>query len=198
MARKKPTVDNLVRRATAGKVLDRRVVFRPSMAYALLHDPFSVWCEHHAPKDSAVDETTRFERLRMQWGSDYEERWVAKNHPDAVRIAQRWGIEALQDTLRAILDGAPAIHQAHLWDLGLGVCGIGDVLVRRDDAPSDLGPFHSTVARGWSARLRWTISRATVGWMAVTVGGGRWRGRRSGCRRGRGRPRRRRPCRARR
>ncbi|GEM_PF-5540704 len=32
MRRKKPTVDDLVRRATAGKSLDRRVVFRPSVA----------------------------------------------------------------------------------------------------------------------------------------------------------------------
>ena len=57
MSRKKATMDELVSRATAGKALDRRVVFRPSMAYALLHDPFSVWCEYHAPKDAAVDET---------------------------------------------------------------------------------------------------------------------------------------------
>ncbi len=154
MRKKKPDIDELVRRATAGRRPDAARMFRPSQAYALLNDPFCLWCDYHAPKSGAVDETTRFEKLRMGWGSQYETQWVKENHADAVHIDVPWGILALRATLQAMIDGAPAIHGAHLWDLGHETYGIADLLVRLEDASSDLGPYYEVteVKRSREAR----------------------------------------------
>jgi predicted RecB family nuclease len=147
MGRKKKsiTVDVLLQRATAGRKFNRHALFRPSLSYYLLKDPFWIWCEHHAPKSEAVDETTRYEKLRMQQGLEYEDQWVKNHFPDAVEIKPSFGFTALKNTMRAMLDGAPAIYQPHLWDLERDTYGKGDLLVRDDSAPSDLGPFHYRV-----------------------------------------------------
>ena len=139
------TVDDLIRRATAGQKFDRHHLFRPSFSYYLLKDPFWLWCEHHAPKSAAVDETTRYEKLRMQQGVEYEQWWVETNYPDAVEIKPGFGFEALKNTCRALLDGARAIYQPQLWDLAQATYGKGDLLIRDDSAPSDLGPYHYRV-----------------------------------------------------
>ena len=78
----KITLEELIQRATAGRKFNRHTLFRPSLSYYLLKDPFWLWCEHHAPKSAAVDETTRYEKLRMQQGVEYEQRWVKTNYPD--------------------------------------------------------------------------------------------------------------------
>jgi predicted RecB family nuclease len=135
----------LVQRATAGRRLDRNVAFKPSLAYSILNNPYGVWCDLHAPKSEAVDETTRYERLRMDWGSDHEREWVQEHYPDAVEISPRWGLEAVQATARAMCEGVRVIYQPQLWSLGDGLFGLGDLLVRHDDAPSDLGPWHYRV-----------------------------------------------------
>jgi uncharacterized protein len=44
-----------------------------------------------------------------------------------------------------MLDGAPAIYQPQLWDLRQETYGKGDLLVRDDSAPSDLGTYHYRV-----------------------------------------------------
>ena len=75
--RRKPlTVEDLVQRATGGRKFNRHALFRPSLTYYLLKDPFWVWCEYHAPKEEAVDETTRYDELRMQQGIAHEEECV--------------------------------------------------------------------------------------------------------------------------
>jgi uncharacterized protein len=78
----------------------------------------------------------------MQQGVKYEKRWVKSHFPSAVEIKPSFGFEALKNTLQAMLDGAPAIYQPQLWDLARETYGKGDLLVRDDSAPSDLGPFH--------------------------------------------------------
>ena len=144
--RRKPlSVEDLVQRATGGRKFNRHALFRPSLTYYLLKDPFWVWCEYHAPKEEAVDETTRYDELRMQQGITHEEQWVRLNQPDAVKIEPGFGFDALKNTLRAMLAGAPAIYQPQLWDLERESYGKGDLLVRDDSAPSDLGPFHYRV-----------------------------------------------------
>ena len=137
--------DEVVRRATAGKKLDKKVAFKPSLAYAVLHNAYGVWCDLHAPRGEAVDETSQYERLRMDWGSDHERNWVEEHYPDALEITPRWGLEAVKATARAMCDGVRVIYQPQLWSLGDGLHGLGDLLVRHDDAPSDLGPWHYRV-----------------------------------------------------
>ena len=141
----KTTLETLLQRATAGQKFNRHNLFRPSLSYYLLKDPFWLWCQHHAPKNAAVDETTRYEKLRMQQGVEYEQRWVKSHYPDAVEIKPGFGFAALKNTCRALLAGAPAIYQPQLWDLAQATYGKGDLLVRDDSAPSDLGPFHYRV-----------------------------------------------------
>ena len=143
--RKKITIEELIQRATRGRQFDRHKLFRPSLSYYLLKDPFWLWCEHHAPKDEAVDETTRYEELRMQRGVEYEKNWVRTHYPDAVAIEPGFGFEALKNTFSAMLDGAAAIYQPHLWDLGQDTYGKGDLLIRDDSSASDVGPFHYCV-----------------------------------------------------
>ena len=139
------TLEELVQRATGGRKFDRHTLFRPSLSYYLLKDPFWMWCEYHAPKEEAVDETTRYDELRMHHGVEHEERWVRANFPNAVEIKPGFGFEALRNTFRAMLDGAPAIYQPQLWDLRQDTYGKGDLLVRDDSATSDLGNYHYRV-----------------------------------------------------
>jgi uncharacterized protein len=139
------TIEELIQRATAGRKFNRHILFRPSLCYYLLKDPFWIWCEYHAPKEEAVDEITNYEKLRMQQGVEYEERWVKANFPDAVEIKPGFGFAALRNTFQAMLAGAPAIYQPQLWNLGEETYGKGDLLVRDNSAPSDLGPFHYRV-----------------------------------------------------
>ena len=144
--RRRPlTVEDLVQRATGGQKFNRHSLFRPSLTYYLLKDPFWVWCEYHAPKEEAVDETTRYDQLRMQQGIAHEQEWVEANFPDAVKIDPGFGVDALKNTFRTMLDGATAIYQPQLWDLERESYGKGDLLLRDDSAPSDLGPYHYRV-----------------------------------------------------
>lgn len=147
MASRKSTisVEGLIQRATGGRKFNRHTLFRPSLVYYLLKDPFWIWCEYHAPKNEAIDETTRYDELRMRQGVEYEEAWVKANFPQAVKIEPGFGFAALKNTFQAMLQGAPAIYQPQLWDLQREVYGKGDLLVRDDSAKSDLGAFHYRV-----------------------------------------------------
>ena len=142
MATKPIALEALIQRATAGKKFNRHKLFRPSLSYYLLKDPFWLWCEHHAPKSAAVDETTRYEELLMRQGVAHEQLWVQTHYPNALEVKPSFGFAALKNTLRAMLDGAAAIYQPQLWDLARDSYGKGDLLVRDESAASDLGPFH--------------------------------------------------------
>jgi predicted RecB family nuclease len=139
------TIEQLVQRATGGEKFNRHNLFRPSLTYYLLKDPFWLWCEYHAPKAEAIDETTRYDELRMEHGIEHEVRWVRANFPAAVEIKPGFGFDALKNTFRAMLDGARVIYQPQLWDLRQETYGKGDLLIRDDSAPSDLGPYHYRV-----------------------------------------------------
>ena len=141
--RRRVTLQHLIQRATSGQKLDRRSFFRPSLVYQVLHDPFWVWCNYHAPQSEAVEETSRYEELQRQRRIEYEQDWVEKeNHyPEAVKIEPDFGFEALKNTLQAMLEGYPAIYQPHLWDLGRETYGKADLLVRDDTSESDLGLY---------------------------------------------------------
>ncbi|MBI4715485.1 MAG: TM0106 family RecB-like putative nuclease [Nitrospirae bacterium] len=135
----------LIRRATAGEVPNRRRHLRPSWVYSILRDPFWIWCEYHAPRTEAVDESTRYDRMRFEKAAAYERDWVQRRYPEAVRIEPGYGMAALEATLRAILSGLPVLYQPQLWDLEHEVYGKGDLLIRDDSHGSDLGPYHYRV-----------------------------------------------------
>ncbi len=136
------TLEELLRRATAGRELNSVEPFRPSWFYNLLEDPFWIWCHYHAPAAEKLDETTLFDRYRMAQGVVWEEKYVAARFPGAFRIDASWGVEPLRDTLAAMLRGERVIHGGALWRLGDEICGKPDLLIRSDDGPSDLGAFH--------------------------------------------------------
>lgn len=138
-------VTTLCQRATSGLRPNPRLHFKPSMLYTLLECPFNLWCDYHAPAKERVDETTRYETLRIEWGRKYEEAWVRANYPDAVRVPDTFCGAALEKTCQAMLQGARAIHGPQLWLLSEEMYGTGDLLVRYDDHPSDLGPYHYRV-----------------------------------------------------
>lgn len=141
------TVDlqTLLMRAQGGKSCDARRVFRPSLFYVLLEDPFGVWCEYHAPRSENFDETTPYDKHRMEQGNQWEDEFVRRQFPNAFVVTAPWGQEALRQTFHAMLRGVPAIHGAALWLLQEDVYGKADVLIRCDDHPSDLGSFHYRV-----------------------------------------------------
>ncbi len=89
-----------------------------------------------------MDEKSRYDEMRLQRGKEFEESWVRSHYPSAVAIEPDFGFEALKNTLRAMLEGARAIYQPHLWDLGGETYGKGDLLICDDSRASDLGPFH--------------------------------------------------------
>ncbi|MFQ5683008.1 MAG: TM0106 family RecB-like putative nuclease [Candidatus Binatia bacterium] len=143
--RRKITLEGLIHRAKRGRKFNRHLLFRPSLVYKVLKDPFWVWCAYNAPKKEAVDETNRYDKMRFQRGLEFEQEWVQKHYPDAVKIKPEFGFAALKHTLQAMMKGTPALYQPQLWDLGRETYGKGDLLIRDDSRGSDLGPFHYRV-----------------------------------------------------
>ncbi|MBW2541011.1 MAG: TM0106 family RecB-like putative nuclease [Deltaproteobacteria bacterium] len=135
----------ILQRATSGLALDEGRIFRPSWFYSMLRDSFWIWCHYHAPDCERVDETTLYDRHRMQQGNVWEGRYVAENFPAAYEVESRWGLEAVRETIGAMLAGESIIHGGALWLLGEDVYGKADVLVRCDGHASDLGDFHYRV-----------------------------------------------------
>ncbi len=149
------TLPEMIRRATGGRTPNLRTIFRPSSVYALLYDPFWIWCGYHAPREAAVDETTRYDEMKLQRGVDYERAWMQKNFPAAVRIRPAFGFEALQNTCKAMLAGIDAIYGPQLWDLDREMYGKSDLLVRDNSRGSDLGPYHYRlveIKNAWTLR----------------------------------------------
>ena len=135
----------LLDRATSGERIHGRPRLRPSLVDKVLRDPFWVWCQYHVPRSEAVNEVGRYEQMRFRRGVEHEDAWVAAHYPHALAIKPDFGYEALARTLRAMLEGVPAIHQPQLWELGRDVYGRGDLLVRDNSHGSDLGPYHYRV-----------------------------------------------------
>ena len=139
------SLEEMIRRATGGQTLERARIFRPSQVFAVLRDPFGVWCQYHAPKEEAVKEISRYDEMRMKRGIEHEQAWVDKHYPDAIRVRPDFGYAALQNTLEAMRSGVQSIYQPQLWDLEGEVYGKGDLLIREDGQGSDLGSFHYRV-----------------------------------------------------
>ena len=167
-------LQSLWERATAGEKLDRNRLFRPSWFYSLIEDPYWIWCEYHAPSEARFDETTAFDRHRMQSGNEWEDRYVAHNFPTAYVIKSHWGEASLRETLNAMIRGESAISGGALWLLGEEVYGKADILVRSEGHPSDLGNFHYRVKEVKNAaqmREYHQLQAAVYHWMLSTLQG---------------------------
>jgi hypothetical protein len=70
------TIEQLVQRATGGEKFNRHKLFRPSLTYYLLKDPFWLWCGYHAPKAEAIDE-----RVEAETGFDLDRIGKIGAHP---------------------------------------------------------------------------------------------------------------------
>jgi uncharacterized protein len=76
----------------------------------MIKDPFWVWCEYHAPGSERVDEETPFDHHRMQQSNVWEDQYVDENFPNAYQVESRWGLEAVRETIGAMLRGESTIH----------------------------------------------------------------------------------------
>lgn len=140
-----PTLDTLLGWTTKFEGEQKTPILRASEFYALIHDPFYLWCRVFAPKEEEVEEENRYNQLKLAKGEQFERAWVQKNYPDALEVKAERGKEAVQQTLELMLGGTPAIYQPHLWCATEGLHGKGDLIVRDDSCPSDLGNYHYTV-----------------------------------------------------
>ena len=139
------TLEQLMERAIAGKAFDRKRMFRASNMYGLMKEPFGIWCDYFGPAGEKVKEEYRYDDILKQNGIEFENKWISENYPGAVTIEPEWGEEALENTLKAMVEGAAAIHSASLWSLEDEIYGKADLLVRRDDLSSDLGEYYYQV-----------------------------------------------------
>lgn len=134
-------VERLFARATRGRAFD---AVTGTEVYRFAKSPFTVWCEHHAPRE-ARDPVTPYEEMLFREGREHEARVVRDRFPDATQMAAATEEEAFRQVLDAMAQGAPAIHGAPLLLLDEGMRGTADLLVRDDGAPSVFGPWHYVV-----------------------------------------------------
>lgn len=134
----------LVGRALGGRDPESERALNPSDFYRLLNDPFAVWCDFHAPAAEREEVVGRMDRLKMEWGREFEVAWCREHHPDAVEIDWKSTGENLKATMEAMRKGAKVIHAPQLWLLGEDLRGQGDLLIRARGR-SDLGAYHYRV-----------------------------------------------------
>ncbi len=58
-----------------------------------------------------MDETTRYQKIRMQQGVEFEHAWIQEHYPDAMKIEPAFGFEALKNTLVFIMAGVTFLSQ---------------------------------------------------------------------------------------
>ncbi len=137
----KISIDELLKRATSNKTIDSSKLFKPSDFYKLLNDPFWIWCRYYAPKEEEKEEIDRHSKIRMDQGTEFEKEWVAKTYPKAVEVKAYYGIEAIKETLKLMMEGIEIIYQPHLSFLEKDIYGKGDLLVKNKHVSSDLGDY---------------------------------------------------------
>ncbi|MBI4370480.1 MAG: hypothetical protein HY547_09665 [Elusimicrobia bacterium] len=140
----KVSLNDLMHKATAGQSTGSRH-FSPSLFYQLLNDPFGVWCDYHAPKEDAVEKIDRYGKMRMLRGLEYERQWIESQYPYDVRVEPQFGEAALKRTLDLMANGEEAIAAPRLWLLSDDIASRGNLIVRDNSKPSDLGPYHYKV-----------------------------------------------------
>ncbi|WP_428897840.1 uncharacterized protein Dip518_000024 [Parelusimicrobium proximum] len=133
--------DELFTKFSAGRTPDS-TDFNASKMFALLEDPFGLWCNYHAPREEMVEEINRYENLKIKTDKVNKDDWVLTNFPDAVKVRAENESERFKLTLRYMSEGKTAIITPLLWNLPAHTYGSLNLLVRSDDAASVFGDFH--------------------------------------------------------
>ena len=120
---------SLFARFSAGRTPDKSD-FNASKMFSLLEDPFSIWCDFHAPKEEAVPEQNHYENLKIHTDRHSRDEWIREHFPGVEFIFATNDSERFQNTLRARAAGKNAIVNASLWDLPQNVYGAVNLLQR--------------------------------------------------------------------
>ncbi|NLO91946.1 MAG: hypothetical protein GX410_08175, partial [Elusimicrobia bacterium] len=124
-----------------------RTDFRSSRIYAVMEDPFTLWCSFHAPREQAVQENSTYEADKSRREHEIRARWASEHFPGFVAVENVWGAEALALTLKYMAQGRPAIQYPALWFLKDHIYGKANMIVRSDSAPSVFGDYHYTLVQ---------------------------------------------------
>lgn len=131
---------------SAGRTPDAQD-FNASRMFTLLEDPFSIWCNFHAPAEEAVSETNRYENLKIRTDRHARDSFLREQFPKIIFISATNDTERFQATLAAMARGESAIANAALWNLPQHVHGSINLLVRNDTHPSRFGNYHYTICQ---------------------------------------------------
>ncbi len=115
--------------------------FNASRLFTLLEDPFSIWCNFHAPQEEAVPEPNRYENLKVRADRSARDAWIHKEFPTVFFVNAQDDTQRFQNTLAAMARGETAIANAALWNLQEHVYGGVNLLVRKD-GKSLLGDYY--------------------------------------------------------
>ncbi len=126
---------------SAGRTPDKQD-FNASRMFTLLEDPFSIWCNFHAPESEAVPETNRYENLKIRTDRSARDEWIKEHFPAVHFVSAQNETERFQNTLAAMARGESAIANASLWNLPLHTYGSVNLLVRVDGEKSRFGNYH--------------------------------------------------------
>ncbi len=116
--------------------------FNASKMYALLEDPFSLWCTYHAPIEEAVPEFNRYEKLRSATDRKNKDEWILERYPEALFIRAENDADRFKKTLEAMSNGAQAVVGGTLWNLKKRVWGGINLLVKVESEQSAFGNYH--------------------------------------------------------
>ena len=124
-------VNQLVTTFSAGRIPNEQD-FNASRMFTLLEDPFSIWCNFHAPKEEAVPESNRYENLKVRTDRSARDAWIREEFPTVFFISAQDDAERFKNTLAAMARAEAAIANAALWNLNKHVYGSVNLLVRKD------------------------------------------------------------------
>src|SRR3989339_689436 len=137
--------ETIISKITGGRQPDRSVDLRAWLFYSLKEDPFGLWCRYHAPPSEAIEERSGYSLMKSELVHTMRSNWIKENFPEAMDTKPLSGLEGLKYTVKAMLDGVPAIIHAVLWNLPDNTYGTAALIVRDDTHHSDLGAFHYRV-----------------------------------------------------
>ena len=118
--------------------------FNASRLFTLLEDPFSIWCNFHAPQEEAVPEPNRYENLKIRTDRSARDGWIREEFPTVFFVTAQDDTERFKNTLAAMARGETAIANASLWNLQEHVYGGVNLLVRVNGT-SRFGNYYYTI-----------------------------------------------------
>lgn len=129
---------------SAGRTPDKQD-FNASRMFTLLEDPFSLWCNFHAPESEAVPETNRYENLKVRTDRSARDAWIREEFPTVYFVNATNETQRFQGTLSAMARGESAIANAALWNLQEHIYGSINLLVRKEEYSSRFGNYHYVI-----------------------------------------------------